>query len=184
MAYLEPGDIRDRVPKAKTWDADIIEELVAEFEERVEDHLGVAYEPREATYTVDVSPYASAVVLPHVKIREITAVTVDDTEWTEDEISDLTPDLEAGVIPWTTCGVAVFAYGHGFDEPTPAVKRACRNFVRAKYVYETSERSRNVTSVDDQSGTTYDYAVTTPTGVPEADRIIATLTSYRVPGVA
>lgn len=188
MAYLTAADLRESrvLDRGDRFPDDLLEDLVAEFEATVETWLGVAFEPREATVSLP-GTRMTRLVLPHVKVREVQSVGVDAAELSEGDIGDLVLWGETGMIErpagWCASQVVV-TYSHGEDETPAAVLRACREFVRAKATRGASNGPRNAAGPAGIDGTSYPVAQSTPTGVREADRIIATLPSYRTPGIA
>lgn len=181
MAYYTAAALRERIPALARANTDLVDELIAEFEGLIEDDRGVAYTEREHEHTANV---VSTLVLPHVLVTEITDVTQDDVVWTSEQIADLEPDLGSGTIPWPSPGRVTITYTHGYADDhaqSLGARRACREFVRRKVEVETSTRTRGASEVQDDSGTTWTYGTTSPTGVPEADKIIAGLILHRRP---
>lgn len=188
--YLTPTDLRGN-PVGKVLDrfnryedADL-EALVAEFEDVVERECGVAFTPREATETVRGTA-SSFLFLPHAHISAPTDVTVDGVALSEGEVDDIEVWGPEGILErsagWFGTQI-VLTYTHGYTDTPPAVLRACREFVRAKATKGAGNQPRDAAGPAGVDGTSYPIASSTPTGVREVDRIIATLPHYGIPGI-
>lgn len=171
-------------------DDELIEGLVAEYEELAERARGVAYRHREATFTTGMVS-GCPILLPHVQIVSIDSVTVDGVPWTTEQVEALSFDAGTGAIDvdawWGRR--AVITYTHGFGTPPPAILRGCREFVRARALAEKANAPRNAISWQDDSGWSYrtstaDWNAGRYTGLMVVDDAINSVTDYRVPGLA
>lgn len=171
--YITPEQVRSRLPG--TPDDDEVAELVAEFEQLIEGDRGIAYTPREVT-EVHAAHRRGVVVLDWPAVIEVTAVTDASGAWSSERVAAVG---RSGAVRGV-CGEVTVTYRHGMAVPPPAVLRACREFVREKLTRATARGRRAVAETSDDSGTTYTYAGgDSLTGVPEVDRIVAGLPSYR-----
>lgn len=187
MAYMTADDLRERVPALAdtSIEDEWLEDLVEEFEDIAERYLGVAYEERTETETFDLCR-SSIVVLKWAQVSEISAITVDDTAVDSDAYSFT--DAYSLRFPWPQSGVLSVSYTHGFAAPTKPILRACREYVRACALADRSRVPRDAYA-SDVEGVTYrlstpDFGAGRPTGFIEVDRLLNSVTSYRVPGVA
>lgn len=188
--YLTPAVLRDRVPaladSARFADSDLAD-YIAEFEELVENYRGVAFTPREATEAVDL-PEAGAtrISLTWPQVRSITSVTVDG-DVADTDTYRLTADgrlvVDGSLVAFTGTELVV-VYEHGYSSPSPALLRACREYVRTVALADRSNVGRDVIR---QSGSdmtiqysTPDPAAGRPTGFLEVDRIINLQPNYRL----
>lgn len=189
--YYTPVEIRALVPpvrdEGKYSDA-LIEALVAEFEGIAERARGVAYRHREATATL-LAP-ACRTTLPHVMLVSVDSVTVDGTEWTTEQVEEITVIGALGVIEahWTGGLVVDVAYTHGYETPGPSILRGCREFVRARAIETQGNAPRNTSGYSDDSGREYrferaDWNAGKYTGLTVVDDAINTATDHRVPGL-
>ncbi len=166
----------------------LIEALIAEFEELAERARGVAYRHREATATL-LAP-AGRTTLPHVMLVSVDSVTVDGTEWTTEQVEEITVIGALGVIEahWTGGLVVDVAYTHGYETPGPSILRGCREFVRARAIETQGNAPRNTSGYSDDSGREYrferaDWNAGKYTGLTVVDDAINTATDHRVPGL-
>lgn len=156
------------------------------FEWLAERARGVAYVPRLA---VEDHPANSrgVVSLGWARAREIRAVWVDGVAA---DVDAYTLDPGAGTLTGSFCGATRIAYLHGHDGPPAALVVACRDYVRAKVLSDTSDQHRNVISFTDRvSGETYrygtaDWAAGRWTGMESIDSLIASVDDERIPAVA
>lgn len=183
--YLTPDDLRalrgDDLSGAN--DARLAS-LVASFEQIMERYRGVAYTPRDATWSGTVG-CGGVLLLPTMKVRSVSSLTVNG-----DAVTGYTLDVETGTI-YLGSGyertVAV-SWSHGFDAPPPLVLDACAEYVVSAWVASNAGNSRNVIG-QTTDGVTIRYSTPSwsqgrPTGYLEVDRLMDSLDDYRVPGVA
>jgi hypothetical protein len=161
-----------------------LEELVAEFEDIAERYIGVAYEPRETTETVDVCR-AGRFLTKWPQVTEVSELTVDGDAVTTDYT--FTDGWSINLDGWFT-GVLSVTYTHGFEAPTPAILRACREYVRSCALADRSSVPRDA-YLQNGDGITFrlstpDWDAGRPTGYIEVDRILNSVDRYRTPGVA
>ncbi len=185
--YLAPSDLRAVPPldNSTRFPDSILEELVAEVEEIVERECGAAFVTREATFALPGN-HTTKLVLPHPLVSSVTAVSVDGTALTSDELDALTVWSEAGVIerPAGWCATQVTGtYEHGTASMPAGLARATREYVRARALKQSGNQPRDAAGPAGVDGTTYPVAATKPTGVRTVDAIIATLPHYRTPGI-
>lgn len=176
MAYPTVAEIRERHPmlaaQERFSDA-LLDELLAEIIATAETYCGRAFAATEATATLQADQWPVLILDPAT--TEVTEVTVDGAAWTEEQIAELT--IEAGMVtgPSSWSGEIVVTYTHGEDETPPAIKRACREFVRAKALDSVSEVPRNAISYQDPNDgfayrdSTADWAAGRPTGIRAVD---------------
>lgn len=185
MAYITPDALRTRVSVLD--DPEIedehLEDLVAEFEDICERYLNVAYEPREETETADLCR-ASKFLTKWPKVTAVSEITVDDVAVTGHTFTDGW-SIELGS---TYTGVFSVTYTHGFEAPTPTILRACREYVRACALADRSSVPRDVISQSGDGFTTRystpDWSKGRPTGYTEVDRLLRSVQSYRIEGIA
>lgn len=196
MAYLSATAVKAKAPELTTRsvsDADV-DALVAEFEELAEDYCGVAFTPRTVTGAVIWPRRSTLLFFPHSYLRTVTAVSVDGTAFTSDELTDFTGtdlDLASGIGTRYGWGDrVVVTYTHGLDSPPEAILRACVDFVKAKGLANASSRPKEVIGYTDDSGWSYRLGTPDPdngrpTGVMEVDAVLQRMRrKYRVPTVA
>jgi hypothetical protein len=166
----------------------LIEALIADYEELAERARGVACRHREATATL-LAP-ACRTTLPHVMLVSVDSVTVDGTEWTTEQVEEITVIGALGVIEahWTGGLVVDVAYTHGYETPGPSILRGCREFVRARAIETQGNAPRNTSGYSDDSGREYrferaDWNAGKYTGLTVVDDAINTATDHRVPGL-
>jgi hypothetical protein len=185
MPYTTPDELRARVPVLDdpNIEDEHLEDLVAEFEGIAERYTGVAYLARETTETADLA--RQQVFLPKWPlITEITTLTVDDVDVTD---YTFTNGWTLNLGYWHT-GVLSVTYTHGFTEPPRAILRACREYVRSCALADRSSVPRDA-YLQNGDGITFrlstpDWAAGRPTGFIEVDRLLNSVDSYRVPGIA
>lgn len=182
--YLTASDLRAVKPldnESRFPDADL-EELVAEFEEIVEQAKGVAFTPRTTTYTTD-GVNGCRLELPHRMVTAISAVTVDGTALSSDERAAIVIRSNAGTLERSAGwwgDVIVVAYTHGMSEPPAAVLRACKEYVRTRALKQSGNQPRDAAGPAGVDGTSYPVAATTPTGVRAADALLANVRDYLI----
>lgn len=199
MAYLTVDQVKARIgAKAQNWDDDKVERFVQRFEEVAESYLGHAYwtlddddeyQPRERTVSVRSRGCDSVLILPDMYVQEITALTLDDAEWTEDQIGDLDLDGDTGVVHgWGRYGVVAVTYTYGKSAPPPAVLDACAFYVKARGFEDATDRNPAMEAYEDNSGYSYtigraDPANGRPTGLVVVDDALNEVVSSRAPAV-
>lgn len=151
------------------------------FEMLAEEARGVAYVPRIA---VEDHPGCSPVLLGHKQPRELLAVWVDGVER---DVDGFTLDASRGHVTGPASGAVVrVAYSHGYDAPPPPLVAACREYVRAKILADTSDMQRAVLSYTNlASGEVYRYGTSDWnagrfTGMAVVDDLIAQVHDERV----
>ncbi len=192
--YLSADDLRASVPDLSSdalyTDAQL-EALVAEFESLVERYRGVAYTPREAEDTL-IAEAIGVLFLRWPYVGTVTAVTVDGTVATEDDIAGLRVWPEGRVDQgWWAAGAQItITYTHGMEAPPPGVLRACRLFVRREAEAERHPNPGNAyATTNTELGiftreSTANWAEGRPTGWLDVDRALNQLPDHRVPGIA
>ena len=190
--YYTPAEIRSLVaPIADSgkYSNELLEALIADYEELAERARGVAYRHREASATL-LAPQCRT-TLPHVMLVSIDAVTVDGDAWDSGQLDEITVIGPMGMIEanWTNGLVVDVAYTHGYAEPPSSILRGCREFVRSRAIESQGNAPRNVISWQDDSGYSYregtaDWGAGRYTGLRVVDDAINTATDFRVPGVA
>ena len=164
-----------------------LNDYIAEFEGLVENYRGVAFTPREATETVDLPDGgATRIILDQPRVRSITSVTVDgdvaaaDTYRLDDQ-GAVVVDGTATVFTGTSLTVV---YQHGYDSPSPALLRACREYVRSVALADRSNVGRDVIRQSAGEMTTQystpDPDRGRPTGFLEVDRLINLQPNHRL----
>lgn len=156
------------------------------FEWLAERARGVAFVPRLA---VEDHPATErgVVSLRWPRAREIRAVWVDGVA--QDDLAAWCLDQGAGTVTGPFTRPTRIAYSHGHDQPPPALVVACRDYVRAKALSDTSDQQRTVLSFTNlASGETYRYGTADWkagrwTGMETIDSLIASVDDERIPGV-
>lgn len=153
-------------------------DVEAEFEE----HTGVAWVPRFASSTI-AGTGTCTLILPHVALRTIRAVTAIDADGTEtvftvDELGDVTAETW-GVLrspsAWTAWRYRV-DYEHGHDAPPADLRTAAITRLRHRLNMARSGIPDRATSMSTEAGQT--YALATPglrgfvTGIPDVDVVL------------
>lgn len=189
--YLTAAEVRERVarsgssaPLAGLTD-DVIAELVAEFEEIVEDYRGHAWVPRTVTEVVEVTDRTARLVLDWPLVRSVTSVTINGTAVAA---ANYDTAKRAGIITLAAGSAspeypATVVYEHGLDAPSNALKRACALYVQRTAEAEKSGQGRDLIAQGIDGGTTRystpDKAAGRPTGWLEVDRLLNSLPDYR-----
>ncbi len=157
-------------------------------EDRLEEECGVAFVPRGGRAAVTVGTWRdeTRLILPHVALRELYAVTVDDgdtaTELTEAEVATLTvgdKQVGAGIVfcadadLWDEGDVVTLHYAHGYDRPPAPVTNAAL-LLAGEYATPDVALPPRATSLSTDLGV---FRVSVagrerPTGLPEVDRVI------------
>lgn len=201
MAYLTAATVKERIgSKAQNWDEDRVASFVARFETVVEDQaLGHAYytldeddeyQPREHTETLRSRGWSDVLILSRRPVVAISALSVDGTALTEDEIDELDLDLEEGTIyDWSRCGTVVVTYTHGVGVPPPAILDGCVDYVKAKGWEESTDRNPAIEAYEDSSGNSYrigraDPSIGAWTGIRPVDDAINEIRGSGLPGMA
>jgi hypothetical protein len=156
------------------------------FEWLAERARGAAYVPRLA---VEDHPATErgVVSLRWARARELRAVWVDGVA--QDDLDAWCLDPGAGTVKGPFTRPTRLAYTHGHDQPPPALVVACRDYVRAKALADTSDQQRTVLSFTNlASGETYRYGTADWkagrwTGMEGIDSLIASVDDERIPGV-
>lgn len=182
MALLTAEEVKSRTGQLlQPDDPNLIDDLIAEFEETLEWHTGQVYDQREVTETIDA--VGGDLLLTHSQVVSVTSVSVDGTDYTTDQVDELKVRSSGIIRDFNRCGQVTVTYTYGPETAPKWAVRACTEFVRAKVLLSTSDAPRSQ-QVTDDSGWTYRYFNTEPTGVDEADRIIAANADRRPPGIA
>lgn len=191
--YLTPDQVRERVgrsasesPLASLTDT-YLAELVAEFEEIVEDYRGAAWVPRTATELVEVASPTSHLWLSWPLVRSVTSVTINGSAVAS---GNFTVVKSSGmVILSTTLATpdypATVVYSHGADAPSAVLKRATALYVECVATSEKSGQGRDIITQAIDGGTTR-YSTPSkeqgrPTGWLEVDRLLNSLPDFRSP---
>lgn len=176
LRSVKPLDNKSRFP-----DADL-NALVAEFEEIVEQAKGVAFTPRDATYTCP-GVRGCRLELPHRMVTDWTSVSIDGTALSAGQLAKIVLDGNAGTLhyPGGWLGdVIEVDYTHGLAVPPAAVLRACKEYVRARALKQSGNQPRDAAGPAGVDGTSYPVAATTPTGVRAADSVLANVRDYLI----
>lgn len=197
--YLTAAQVRASVPALNNVDQfsdTLINDLVSEFEAVAEDYRGAAFTPRTETETVTFGnglvPLGglATVVLKWPLVRTVTSVTADATVV---PAASYSVDVRNGTLRWLSVsgasvnifgvGSVVVVYDHGYTTPPPIVLRACRQYVRACALSDTSGVPRDVIGQSIEGVytrySTPDKAAGRPTGWLEVDRLLNSLPDYR-----
>lgn len=186
MALLTAADLR-AVPlldnDTKFPDA-VLEELVAEFEAVAARFLDTALAETETEVTVRGTS-SQVVELPVTNLTAVSEASVDGSTVTD--LSDVTVRSRGALVrsggwwgDWWT-----FTVTHGLaDDATelPVLRRACREFVRAKAIESQGNQPRNTLSYSDDQGWSYrestaDWDAGRPTGLMVVDQALDSLRS-------
>jgi hypothetical protein len=157
-------------------------------EDRLEEECEVAFVPRGGRASVTVSHWRDdyRLLIPHVRLREIYAVTVDDgdsvttldaTELATLHVGD--EQVGAGVVYcedgdlWDDGDVVTLHYAHGYDRPPAPVTNAAL-LLAGEYATPDVALPPRATSLSTDLGV---FRVSVagrerPTGLPEVDRVI------------
>ena len=189
--YYTPAEIRSLVaPIADSgkYSNELLEALIADYEELAERARGVAYRHREAS-AMFYDP-GCRITLPNVMIVTVDSVTVDGTAWDAGQITDLKVMAPLGWVDAEAWGGSevVITYTHGYENPPSSILRGCREFVRSRAIESQSAKPRQTVGYTDDSGQQYsfdraDWNAGKYTGLPSVDDAINTATDFRVPGV-
>lgn len=175
-----------------------------EFADIVEDYRGVSYVPRYHLETLKESyayPYGfgrpGRVFLRHVRIRAIRSLSLAGVAITD--FTTIAYTL-SGALDWSYSTVSVpvsitgiprdivAGYEHGYDNPPDALRRACKQYIRAVLLSESSGVPRDVVyqSMDGMT-TRYsspDKEAGRPTGFIEVDRLLNSVIDERTPAIS
>lgn len=175
------------LPESTYPDSDI-DDLVSEFREVFTDYRGVAPTPTEETETITVRSCTSKLILRWPEVTDLTALSIDGT----DADMDLISFEKSGIVTYqgsfSAGGVVVAEYVHGLAEVPAILTRATVRYVCAVLKSEASGTGRDVLTQNVDGATTRystpDKNAGRPTGWLEVDRLLNSLTDYRVPGIA
>lgn len=157
-----------------------VQDVVAEFEQLVEQDLEVAQTPREETEVIRVDQYAHQAYLGWGSVRSIESLTIDGVTIPATGYRYIAgPGIlvyPAGFFPTTP---ATVIYRHGLDAPSVALKRACALYVERVAALDTSGNTRDIARQGFDGGST-SFVMPDPqkgklTGFADVDRIIAAL---------
>ncbi len=160
------------------------------FEAIAEEARGTAYVRRLA---VETHRGRSSVLVHRAHPDTVRSVTIAGTA---QDASEFTIGHEGLLLQnGARCVVAeadtvVVAYEHGYTVPPPAIVQACREYVRAKILADTSDQGRNVISFTNlATGEQYrygtaDWSAGRFTGMESVDALIRSVPDERFPSVA
>lgn len=163
-----------------------LREVREEFERLVDDYRGMAFVPRFAYETFRGCHWFSSYMLDEMFLRSVRAITVagvaqDVAAWQLNDYGLLYNETAA--LSWSAGETATVAYEHGLDSPPPGLQRACREYVRAVLLKETSGVGRDVISQSFEGlvtrYSTPDPSAGRPTGWIEVDRLLNDLPDNR-----
>lgn len=192
MAYLDAAAIRARHPDLDeelnpVFTDGLLDGLAAEFAEKLEPHVGVAFEPRTVTGEIHVTGAGIfQVCLNWPKVTSVTEVRI--TGVAQSTTGMRYDNLESGVLEFPFGigpGEISIDYVHGFTEPAASVKRACGLFVWHEALATAAPMSSNAyASFNPELGLVERQSTADPkngrlTGWIDVDRIIAGLPAYR-----
>lgn len=172
-----------------------VREVREEFEAIVDEYRGTSFVPRLRVQTVrhDCWWSLSSFLLDDLHPRVLRSIDVggdavaDLSVWTFSPYGLLYSET-SGVSGWAVGEAVTIAYEYGLSEPPPALQRACREYVRAVLLRETSGVDRDVISQSFEGMVTRystpDASAGRPTGYVEIDRLLNSLPDHRVPIVA
>lgn len=158
-------------------------------EERIETACGVAFVPRGARAAVR-GDGSRTLILPHVALRQIYSVAIDDVSLTPADIAALRYGddvVGAGIVErpagffWPAGSIVTMHYAHGYDRPPAPVSNAARLLAK-EFAVPDRAISPRATSVSTEAGI---FRITTagtpghPTGLPEVDAVIAEFSRQR-----
>lgn len=168
-AFSYNGD----TPLAERTDAEL-NEAAARIAERFTEICGVAFEPTEATATIDGSG-RGALVLPHLRVTEVEEGTVGDDEVDVEDVSIYAAGIIYRDAGWTRgFNNVTITYTHGHAAVPRPIKRAA--LIVAVHEVVGSDVPSAATSHSDELGT---YERFTPGaenswyGLPEVDSVLA-----------
>lgn len=193
--YTTPDALRAVWPileNPATHPAPVLAGLVAEFEQIVEVTAGRGpFRRRSFNYSTRANQYGWTSIPQHVDV-EITAVSVNGTEYTSGQLDALHPvgsDAVLSGASWCPGDRLVIEGVHGFTEPTAGILRACGEFVRSKRLAAVSNKPRSTSSYQDpDSGYIYreirpDFSKQQWTGLDEVDNPINQEPRQTIPGI-
>lgn len=153
--------------EVRSWVEDVIEGPRA---------ANVAFVPRASRITIDGSG-THALPLPNLDVREVYAVTVNGTAWSEDDLAQITPAdgllfLEWGKVwPGGKRNITLH-YSHGLDRPPGAITRAGLMLAREYLVKSDVPGRATATSIGDQLFRLTIAGRDGVTGIPDVDAAI------------
>lgn len=157
----------------------LLTDLVAEFADLAGRYIDRALTPTEAVASLD-GVRSRVLELPHREVTEVSAVSIDGTELSDDALAALVVDRSRGSVTrdtwWIGCTIDV-EYTHGYTTTPPGLVRACREYVRAKALEASGNQPRNTISFTDSSGFSYrestpDWDNGRPTGLLVVDQVL------------
>jgi hypothetical protein len=196
MPYTTPALVRAAYPAiADTTvylDATLLS-LIDEFEQIAEEYRGISYLVRSVTETVTVPPGLiwTEMILDHAPVVAVTVFTFNGTAITRYSL-----DKRFGIISnvynltgsITQSADVVCTYTHGLVAPPTPVLRACMIYTRNGAKLDVAGTSRDVLSQAVDGATTRystpDWGAGRPTGYLEVDRLLNSVTDFRVPAIA
>lgn len=186
MAWCTADELRefDRslADPARYTDAELTS-LVEVVEAEIERHCGQAWNVRTVTDEFYVGDGTQVLRLRHRPLVAITAVTIDDTAL--DDLTVLRLDKDGGRVlytgRWTWNAPVLVSYTHGEAAPPADLLFAAKLVVRGRLNQTRNPVTDRASKISPGDSTSWDVARTTPTGFPDADRIID---KYYLPGLA
>jgi hypothetical protein len=153
-------------------------------EDRFEGHCHVAFVPRGARGELR-GDGTTSLLLPHVALREIYALTIDGAPLSETELAALEPE-EPGIVRrprglrWPRGAQIRCHYAHGYDGPSGDVSEAVLKLA-SEYAVPDRALPPRATSLSTDVGV---FRISTagrehPTGIPDVDAVIEKETRER-----
>jgi hypothetical protein len=161
-----------RFPDAK------LEAVRAFAEQWFETAAKVAYVPREVTETLTGGGSRLLFLSAHVEVAPVTAVTIDGTPLTGDELADIVT-RKYGVLDraakWLSGAEIEVTYTHGYAEPVELAKQAVMMLAAEHAKPSTIPARATSLSTDVGSYRISQADRTGKTGIPDVDAIIGLL---------
>lgn len=177
---FEIQDLRDRESSLQDtirFPASKLVQARVSAEERFEEGAGVAFTARSRRVVLNGSG-TPVLRLPDVEVRQIYALSVDDVDWTQEEIDEIVVDPDTGEIHhptyiWTygVKNISVW-YEHGLMRCPQPVSQAI-SVLAVEYLIPTSVPSR--ASVQYTDGGAFRLTIAGrdgETGIPEVDAVM------------
>jgi hypothetical protein len=179
--YLTAEQVRDAYPQdlpESLYADQVLEDLVAEFEEWIERYRGVAFTPRVRTVTV--TPRRRRLQLRDLEVRSVSALSIDGVAVATPNAGTIIHsglgDLIELASDWAT-GETTLTYSYGLDGPSPLVLSACKLWVRREAEARRNPDPGNAIVVNNTElgivsrESTADWSKGRPSGWLDVDRL-------------
>lgn len=194
--YLTADEVRARTSRggprlsAAEFSDEWIEEGVEEWEQKLEEHLGVAFTTRETVESVRVPGCTDRLTLGWPKVQSVVSLVINSAT-----ISSALYELdgETGTLIYRSgfspTYPATVTYQHGYETILAAVKRSTSLYLEHLAAMDKAGSGPSVARLGFDGGASTSFIRSNPaagslTPWEDVNDIVRTLPNYRIPGVA